>query len=743
MTTSKIIWTKVDEAPALATYALLPVVQAFTRGTGIDVETRDISFAGRIIANFPENLTDGQRIPDDLTALGELAQTPEANIIKLPNISASIPQLLGALKELREKGYDIPDFPEEPRTDAEKALRQRFSTCLGSAVNPVLREGNSDRRPAAAIKRFARKNPHKMMKPWPESGSKTRVAHMTGRDYFENERSVTVQEPTKMRIEFVSRGSAVSLLKEGVPLQAGEIVDATVMNVAALRAFYAEQIDAARKDDDLLSLHVKATMMKVSDPIMFGHCVSVYYAEALEKHAEALAEVKADVNNGLAGILDKLGKLPAEKKAEIEADIAAVYETRPALAMVDSRKGITNLHLPNNIIVDNSIPNLIRDGGRMWNAKGELQDCIAMVPDRGYATMYSVILEDAKRNGQFDPATMGNVANVGLMAQKAEEYGSHDKTFVAPGEGTIRVVDASGATLLKRPVEPGDIFRVCQTKDAPVQNWVKLAVTRARATGSPAIFWLDERRAHDAEIIKKVKAYLSGHDTTGLDIRIMCPDDAMRFTLKRVRRGEDTISVTGNVLRDYLTDLFPILELGTSARVLSIVPLMNGGGMFETGAGGSAPKHVQQFVTEGHLRWDSLGEYCALVPSLELVAEHTGNAKAKVLATALDEAITPYLENDRLPSRRVNEIDNRGATFYLTLYWAQALAAQDEDVELKARFAPVARALEENEAKISEELLAAQGQPVDLGGYYLLDDERAAKAMRPSPTFNAIVDGMK
>ena len=743
MTTSKIIWTKVDEAPALATYALLPVVRAFTRGTGIEVETRDISFAGRIIANFPENLTEEQRIPDDLTALGELAQTPEANIIKLPNISASIPQLLGALEELREKGYDIPGFPEEPQTDAEKTLRQRFSTCLGSAVNPVLREGNSDRRPAAAIKRFARKNPHKMMKPWPESSSRARVAHMTRGDYFENERSVTVREPTKMRIEFVSREGAVSLLKEGVPLQAGEIVDATVMNVAALRAFYAEQIEAAGKDDVLLSLHVKATMMKVSDPIMFGHCVSVYYAEVLEKHAEALAEVKADVNNGLADILDKLGKLPADKRAEIEADIAAVYETRPALAMVDSRKGITNLHVPNNIIIDNSIPSLIRDGGRMWNAKGELQDCIAMVPDRCYATMYSVILEDAKSNGQFDPATMGNVANVGLMAQKAEEYGSHDKTFVAPAEGTIRVVDASGATLLERPVERGDIFRVCQVRDAPIQNWVKLAVTRARATGSPAIFWLDERRAHDGEIIKKVKAYLPGHDTTGLDIRIMCPDDAMRFTLRRVRRGEDTISVTGNVLRDYLTDLFPILELGTSARVLSIVPLMNGGGLFETGAGGSAPKHVQQFIAEGHLRWDSLGEYCALVPSLELVAEHTGNAKAKVLATALDEAITPYLENDRLPSRKVNEIDNRGATFYLTLYWAQALAGQDEDVELKARFAPVARALEENEAKISEELLAAQGRPVDLGGYYLLDDERATKAMRPSPTFNAIIDGMK
>jgi isocitrate dehydrogenase len=718
-------------------------VRAFTRGTGIDVETRDISLAGRIIAIFPENLTGAQKIPDDLAALGALARTPEANIVKLPNISASIPQLLDALEELRGKGYDIPPFPEEPRTDAEKALRQRFGAVLGSAVNPVLREGNSDRRPAPAIKRFARKNPHEMMKPFPASGSKTRVAHMAAGDYFGNERSVTVRDATEARIELVSHDGTVNVLKKGIPLQAGEIVDATVMSVAALRAFYAEQIEAARKDGVLLSLHVKATMMKVSDPVMFGHCVSVYYAEALEKHAGALAEVNADVNNGLADVLDKVGRLPAAKKAEIEADIAAVYGRRPALAMVDSRKGITNLHVPNNVIVDNSIPTMIRDGGRMWNAKGELQDCIAMVPDRCYATMYAAILEDAKTNGQFDPATMGNVSNVGLMAQKAEEYGSHDKTFVAPGKGTIRVVDASGATLVARPVEPGDIFRACQTKDAPIRNWVKLAVGRARASGSPAVFWLDEQRAHDAEVIRKVKACLAANDTTGLDIRILSPDDAMRFTLARVRRGEDTISVTGNVLRDYLTDLFPILELGTSARVLSIVPLLNGGGLFETGAGGSAPKHVQQFVAEGHLRWDSLGEYSALVPSLELAAEQTGNAKARVLAAALDAAITPYLDNDRAPSRKVNEIDNRGSTFYLTLYWAQALAAQEEDLELKARFAPVARALAENEAKIGKELLAAQGQPVDLGGYYLPDDGKAASAMRPSPTYNAIVDGIK
>ncbi len=743
MTTSKIIWTKVDEAPALATRSLLPVVQAYTRAAGIDVETRDISLVGRVIANFPDNLTEEQRIPDHLAELGDLAKTPGANIVKLPNISASIPQLQGAIEELQKKGYDIPDFPEEPRTDAEKALRERFARCLGSAVNPVLREGNSDRRPAAAVKRFAQKNPHKMMRPWPESGSKARVAHMTRKDFYENERSTTVEGPTEVRIELVAGSGAVTVLKQRVALEAGEVVDATVMNVAALRAFYAEQIEEALKDDVLLSLHLKATMMKVSDPIMFGHCVSVYYAEALEKHAAELEEIGANVNNGLADVLEKLDKLPAAKRAEIEADIAAVYETRPALAMVDSRKGITNLHVPNNVIVDASMPNVVRDGGRMWNAKDELQDCIAMVPDRCYATMYAEILEDAKRKGQFDPATMGNVANVGLMAQKAEEYGSHDKTFEAAAAGTIRVVDASGATILERPVEVGDIFRMCQVKDAPIRNWVKLAVTRARASGSPAVFWLDENRAHDAEIIRKVKAYLPDHNTAGLDIRILRPVEAMRFSLERIRRGEDTISVTGNVLRDYLTDLFPILELGTSARMLSIVPLMNGGGLFETGAGGSAPKHVQQFIQEGHLRWDSLGEYCALVPSLELVAESTGNEKAKVLAETLDEAIATYLENGRLPSRKVNEIDNRGSSFYLALYWARALAKQDRDAELKAHFAPVAKALGENEAKIAEELLATQGAPVDLGGYYLPDDALAEAAMRPSLTFNAIIDAMR
>ncbi len=742
MKTSTIIWTKTDEAPALATASLLPVIQAYTRGTGIDVETRDISLAGRIIANFPDKLKEAQKISDDLAELGELARSSEANIVKLPNISASTPQLQAAIEELQAKGYEIPDFPEEPQNQAEELLRKRFSVCLGSAVNPVLREGNADRRPAAAVKRFAQKHPHTMMKPWPETGSKARVAHMREKDFYGSEKSVTMSEATDVKIEFVAGDGSTSVLKEKIVLQEGEVVDTAVMNVAALRAFYAEQIDAAKKDGVLLSLHLKATMMKVSDPIMFGHCVSVYYKDALGKHAKTLAGIGANVNSGLADVLDKLEKLPATKKAEIEADIAAVYATRPELAMVDSRKGITNLHVPNNVIVDASMPNVVRDGGRMWNANDELQDCIAMVPDRCYATMYAEILEDAKKNGQFDPATMGSVANVGLMAQKAEEYGSHDKTFEAPADGTIRVIDASGATVLEQPVDYGDIFRMCQVKDAPIQNWVKLAVTRARATGSPAVFWLDEDRAHDAEIIKKVKAYLPDHDTSGLDIRILKPVDAMRFSLERIRRGEDTVAVTGNVLRDYLTDLFPILELGTSARMLSIVPLMNGGGLFETGAGGSAPKHVQQFLKEGHLRWDSLGEYCALVPSLELVAEKAGNQKAKTLAVTLDEAIAMYLENGRLPSRKVNELDNRGSTFYLALYWAQALAAQTTDPELQTRFIPVARTLTDNEVTIAGELLSAQGRPVDIGGYYLPDKAMTEKEMRPSPTFNAVIDAL-
>jgi len=742
MSRSRIIWTKIDEAPALATYALLPIVQKFAVGSDLEIELSDISLAGRIIANFPENLSEDQRISDCLAQLGELTQSPDANIIKLPNISASIPQLQEAIAELQQKGYDIPDYPEEPKTDEEKGLQGRFARCLGSAVNPVLREGNSDRRAAISVKEFAQKNPHKMMLPWPASGSKAQVVHMDGNDFFESETSTTVENAVEVRIEFVADDGTVTPLKEGLGLLEGEVVDSSSMNVKALREFFAEQIEEAKKNDVLLSLHLKATMMKVSDPIMFGHCVSVYYKDALDKHADVLSEIGANVNNGLADVLEKLDRLPAEKKAEIEADIAAVYDSHPALAMVDSRKGITNLHVPNNIIVDASMPNVIRDGGRMWNNDDELQDCIAMVPDRCYATTYDVILEDAKKNGQFDPATMGSVSNVGLMAQKAEEYGSHDKTFEAPADGSIRVVDSTGTVLLEQAVETGDIFRMSQTKDAPIRDWVKLAVARARASGSPAIFWLDDRRGHDIEIIKKVNSYLPEFDMADLDIRIMRPEDAMTLSLERIRKGEDTIAVTGNVLRDYLTDLFPILELGTSARMLSIVPLMEGGGLFETGAGGSAPKHVQQFIKEGHLRWDSLGEYCALVPSLEQAAESTGNARIALLARSLDQAIARYLEYGRLPSRKVNEIDNRGSSFYLTLYWAQTLAEQDEDEEMRTRFGQLARKLEESESKIVEELIAVQGDPVDIGGYYLPDSDKVESQMRPSKTFNTIIESM-
>ncbi len=739
---SKIIWTKIDEAPALASYSLLPIVQAFTRGTGVDVETSDISLTGRILSLFPERLSEEQRVADHLAELGALAKRPEANIIKLPNISATVPQLQAAIKELQAGGFDVPDYPEEPKSEDERALQARFARVLGSAVNPVLREGNADRRSAVSVKKFAQKHPHRMMKDWPESGSQARVAHMSEADFYGSEKSVTMAEADEATIEFVGAGGDRRELKSGIALQAGEVVDCSAMNVAALRAFFAESIGEAREKGLLLSLHLKATMMKVSDPIMFGHCVSVYYAEALDKHADALAGIGANVNNGLADILDKLDRLPAEKRAEIEADIAAVYESRPALAMVDSRKGITNLHVPNDIIIDASMPNVVRDGGRMWNAGDELQDTLAMVPDRSYATMYQEIIADCQRHGQFDPATMGSVANVGLMARKAEEYGSHDKTFTAPAAGEIRVLNATGGTMMTQTVEPGDIFRMCQSKDEPIRDWVKLAVTRARATGTPAVFWLDEKRGHDAQLIEKVNAYLPDHDTDGLEIRIMKPVDAMRFALERIRRGEDTIAVTGNVLRDYLTDLFPILELGTSARMLSIVPLLGGGGLFETGAGGSAPKHVQQFVSEGHLRWDSLGEYCALVPSLEQAAAYSGSAKATVLAETLDAAIGDYLESARYPSRKVNEIDNRGSTFYLALYWARALAAQDGDAELKARFTQAAAELAENEDKITAELLAAQGEPMDIGGYYHPDDELASKAMRPSATFNAIIDAL-
>ncbi|HEY4088482.1 MAG TPA: NADP-dependent isocitrate dehydrogenase [Bryobacteraceae bacterium] len=735
-------WTKTDEAPALASYSLLAILRAYLKGTGVEIETADISLAGRIVAAFADRLRPEQRIPDELTRLGELAKTPDANIIKLPNISASIPQLRDAIAELQAKGYDIPDYPDAPSTDEERAVQARFAGVLGSAVNPVLREGNSDRRAATSVKAFARKHPHKMMKPWPASGSVTRVAHMSDKDFFGSEKSVTVSAATEARIEFVDAAGAVKVLKQKVKLTAGEVVDCAAMNVAALRKFYVEQFAAAKGDNALLSLHLKCTMMKVSDPIMFGHCVSEYFADAFGKHAAALAEIGANVNNGLADVLGKLDRLPAAKKAEVEADIAACYEKRPALAMVDSRAGKTNLHIPSDVIIDASMPVVVRDGGKMWNKEDALQDTVALIPDRCYATIYQEVIEDCKQNGQLDPATMGSVSNVGLMAQKAEEYGSHDKTFVAPGNGTIRIVDAGGKTLLEQSVEGGDIFRACQTKDEPIRDWVKLAVTRARATGTPAVFWLDPDRGHDAQIIQKVKTYLADHDISGLEIKILKPVEAMKFSLARIRRGEDTISVTGNVLRDYLTDLFPILELGTSARMLSIVPLLQGGQLFETGAGGSAPKHVQQLVKEGHLRWDSLGEYCALAPSLELMATNGGNKRAGILAKTLDQAIGQYLEDARYPSAKVNEIDNRGATFYLAQAWAKALAAQDEDGDLKRRFTPVAAAMASGEGAITQELLAAQGKPVDIGGYYFPDDEKCAAAMRPSATLNAIIDGM-
>ncbi len=737
---AKITWTHTDEAPALATLALLPVLKSFTKETDIKIELADISLAGRIIANFQEKLNEDQKVPDYLRKLGDMTQETDTIIVKLPNISASLPQLQEAIKELNEQGYDIPSYPEEPKTDEERALQKRFSSILGSAVNPVLREGNSDRRAASAVKNFAQKNPHRMMKPWPESDSKSRVAHMSSNDFYEHETSMTMDKACNVKIEFVDEAGNVTLLKDGISLLAGELIDTSHMNVEALREFFAEQIEEAKKDQVLLSLHLKATMMKVSDPIMFGHAVSVYFRDALDKHAVALKEIGANVNNGLSDVLEKLNKLPEDKKSEISADIQSVYESQPALAMVDSRKGITNLHVPNNVIVDASMPNIIRDGGRMWNNDDQLQDCIAMIPDRSYASMYGEILEDAKEKGQFDPSTMGSVSNVGLMAKKAEEYGSHDKTFEAQTSGAFRVVDETGTTLLSQKVENGDIFRMCQTKDVAIHDWVKLAVNRCRISGSPIVFWLDENRAHDNEIINKVKTYLTDYNTDGLEILIKSPVEAMRYTLKRVRKGEDTISATGNVLRDYLTDLFPILELGTSARMLSIVPLLNGGGLFETGAGGSAPKHVDQLVGEGHLRWDSLGEYCALVPAFEMIVEQSGDKKAAILAETLDQAISQYLENGKLPGRKVNELDNRGSTYYLTLYWAQALASQDNDASMKARFIKLADELVKNEEIINEELLAVQNQSVDLGGYFNPDNEKATRVMRPSAILNKIID---
>ncbi len=742
MASPKIIYTEVDEAPALATYSLLPVLQAYTKGSGIIFEKSDISLAGRIIANFPENLTEEQKVPDHLGELGRLVKQPQTNVIKLPNISASIPQLKDAIRELQDKGYAIPDYPEEPRTDKEKQLQARFAKVLGSAVNPVLREGNSDRRAAASVKQFGRKNPHRFIKQWPE-GSRSRVAHMTGGDFYGSEKSMTISNACEVRYEYVAKNGDITLLKGSTPLLEGEVLDTSVMHVRSLRAFFAEQIEAAKREGLLLSLHLKATMMKVSDPIMFGHCVSVFYRDVFEKHGDTLKGLGVNVNNGLADLYERIQQLPEADRKTIETDIMAVYDNQCELAMVDSSRGITNLHVPNNVIIDASMPVVVRDGGRMWGPDDKLHDCIAMIPDRCYATVYQEIMDDCKRNGAFDPATMGSVSNVGLMAQKAEEYGSHDKTFQAPGNGTIRVVDtASGKTLLEQNVEQGDIFRSCQTKDAPIRDWVKLAVSRARATGTPAVFWLDTNRAHDAEIIGKVNACLPEHDTDGLDIRILPPVEAMRFSVERVRKGEDTISVTGNVLRDYLTDLFPILELGTSAKMLSIVPLMNGGGLFETGAGGSAPKHVQQFLQEGHLRWDSLGEFCALVPSFEHIFSTFNNAKARVFAESLDQAIGKFLENGKSPSRKVHELDTRGSHFYLALYWAEKLAEQQHDAGLRERFAGIARELSDNETKIVEELNNAQGRPVDIGGYYRPDQEKADQAMRPSATFNAIVESI-
>ncbi len=740
MSTQKIIWSKIDEAPALATYSLLPIVNAFTKAAGVVVETRDISVAGRIIANFPDYLTEEQRMPDYLAELGELTQQPEANIIKLPNVSASIPQLKAAIKELQGKGYGIPDYPEEPKTEAEKVINARYAKCLGSAVNPVLREGNSDRRSAAAVKQYARKHPVRMGAWSPDS--KTHVSHMDAGDFYHSEKSVTMKKAENVKIEFVDVAGKITVLKEKLPLQAGEILDGAFLSCRALRTFIAEQIEDAKAQGVLFSVHLKATMMKISDPIMFGHFVSVFYKDVFEKHGETFKELGINPDLGMGDLYAKIKKLPEAKQAEIEADIQEVYKNRPELAMVDSDKGITNLHASNDIIIDASMPVVIRDSGGMWGPDGKLHDTKCVIPDTCYSEWYQECIDFCKKNGQFDPTTMGCVSNVGLMAQKAEEYGSHDKTFKVPANGTVRVVDESGVILFQHDVEEGDIWRGCQAKDLPIQDWVKLAVRRARATGAPAVFWLDKNRAHDAQMIEKVTTYLKDHDTTGLEIHIMSPVEAMRFTLPRAKAGLDTISVSGNALRDYLTDLFPILELGTSSKMLSIVPLLAGGGLFETGAGGSAPKHVQQFVQEGYLRWDSLGEFLALAVSLEHLAATFKNEKAQLLADTLDQANTKFLENNKNPARKVGQIDNRGSHFYLAMYWAEALAQQTKDPELAARFAKVARQLQENEAKINEELIGAQGKPQDLGGYYQPDSVKTEAAMRPSATLNAIIDAI-
>ena len=735
-TRSKIIYTFTDEAPALATYSLLPIIEAFTASADIAVETRDISLAGRILASFPEQL-GAKAVADHLAELGALAVTPEANIIKLPNISASVPQLQAAIKELQAQGFDIPDYPETVTTDADKEVKARYSKVMGSAVNPVLREGNSDRRAPLSVKNYARKHPHKMGA-W-AADSKSHVAHMSEGDFYGSEKAALIEAPGSVKIELIAQDGTTTVLKEKTSVQAGEIIDCSVMSKKALREFIAAEIEDAKKKGVLFSVHLKATMMKVSDPIMFGQIVAEFYKDALEKHADILKEIGFNLNNGIGDLYTRIKALPAEKQAEIEADIEAVYANRPALAMVNSDKGITNLHVPSDVIVDASMPAMIRDSGKMWNTQGQLQDTKAVIPDRCYATIYQATIEDCQKHGAFDPTTMGSVPNVGLMAQKAEEYGSHDKTFQIKADGVVRVTDSNGNVLMEQKVEEGDIWRMCQAKDAPIRDWVKLAVNRARASNTPAVFWLDPKRSHDAEMIKKVETYLKDHDTSGLDIRIMAPVDAMNFTLERTRAGLDTISVTGNVLRDYLTDLFPIMELGTSAKMLSIVPLMNGGGLFETGAGGSAPKHVQQLLEENFLRWDSLGEFLALAASLEHLGTTYNNPKALVLAKTLDQATGQFLDNNKSPSRKVGNIDNRGSHFYLALYWAQALAAQTEDKELQAQFAPVAKALAENEAKIVAELNAVQGKPVDIGGYYHADADKVSKVMRPSPTLNAII----
>ncbi|UVL97739.1 NADP-dependent isocitrate dehydrogenase [Pseudomonas atacamensis] len=735
-TRSKIIYTFTDEAPALATYSLLPIIEAYTASADIAVETRDISLAARILASFPEQLGD-KAVADHLAELGDLAVTPEANIIKLPNISASVPQLQAAIKELQAQGYNLPDYPETVTSDADKDAKARYDKVKGSAVNPVLREGNSDRRAPLSVKNYARKHPHKMGA-WAKD-SKSHVAHMSTGDFYGSEKAVLIDAADAVKIELVAKDGAATVLKEKTTVQAGEILDCAVMSKNALRAFIAAEIESAKAQGVLLSVHLKATMMKVSDPIMFGQIVAEFYKDALTKHADVLNQIGFNLNNGIGDLYARIKALPAEQQAQIEADIAAVYAVRPSLAMVNSDKGITNLHVPSDVIVDASMPAMIRDSGKMWGTDGQLHDTKAVIPDRCYATIYQAVIEDCKANGAFDPTTMGSVPNVGLMAKKAEEYGSHDKTFQIKADGVVRVTDSKGKLLMEQAVETGDIFRMCQTKDAPIQDWVKLAVNRARASSTPAIFWLDPMRAHDGVVIEKVQAYLKDHDTSGLDIQIMAPVDAMKYTLQRTREGKDTISVTGNVLRDYLTDLFPIMELGTSAKMLSIVPLMNGGGLFETGAGGSAPKHVQQLVEENFLRWDSLGEFLALAASLEHLGVNYNNPKALVLSKTLDQATGQFLDNNKSPSRKVGNIDNRGSHFYLAMYWAQALAAQTEDAALQAQFATLAKTLTENEATIVAELNAVQGKPVDIGGYYHADAELISKAMRPSATFNAAI----